>query len=59
MAMQQAESLPFRLEQAETRRFYAMMLMDRAPQAIAKNCKPSFVKCWRVTPPSECHVFAR
>jgi len=30
MAMQQAESLPFRLEQAETRRFYAMMLMDRA-----------------------------
>jgi hypothetical protein len=30
MAMQQAESLPYRLEQAEIRRFHAMMLMDRA-----------------------------
>ena len=30
IAMQQAESLPNRLEQAEIRRFHAMMLMDRA-----------------------------
>jgi hypothetical protein len=30
MAMQQVESLPFRLEQAETRRFDAVMLKDRA-----------------------------
>lgn len=29
-AMQQAESLPHRLEQAEIRRFHAMMLIDRA-----------------------------
>jgi hypothetical protein len=29
-AMQQAESIPHRLEQAEIRRFHAMMLMDRA-----------------------------
>jgi hypothetical protein len=29
-AMQQAESIPHRLEQAEIRRFRAMMLMDRA-----------------------------
>jgi hypothetical protein len=29
MAMQQAESLPHRLEQTEIRRFHAMMLMDR------------------------------
>ena len=28
--MQQAESLPNRLEQAEIRRFHAMMLIDRA-----------------------------
>jgi hypothetical protein len=30
IAMQQAESFPYRLEQAEIRRFHAMMLMDRA-----------------------------
>jgi tetratricopeptide (TPR) repeat protein len=30
MATQQAESLPYRLEQAEIRRFYGMMLIDRA-----------------------------
>jgi tetratricopeptide (TPR) repeat protein len=30
IAMQQAESFPNRLEQAEIRRFHAMMLMDRA-----------------------------
>ena len=30
MAMQQAESLPHRLEQTEIRRFHAMMLIDRA-----------------------------
>src|SRR4029077_5860870 len=29
-AMQQAESFPHRLEQAEIRRFHAMMLIDRA-----------------------------
>jgi hypothetical protein len=29
-ALQQAEALPHRLEQAEIRRFNAMMLMDRA-----------------------------
>jgi hypothetical protein len=28
--MQQAESFPYRLEQAEIRRFHAMMLIDRA-----------------------------
>ena len=30
IAMQQAESFPNRLEQAEIRRFHAMMLLDRA-----------------------------
>jgi hypothetical protein len=30
MAMQQAGSFPYRLEQAEIRRFHAMMLKDRA-----------------------------
>jgi hypothetical protein len=30
MAMQQAESVPHRLEQSEIRRFQAMMLLDRA-----------------------------
>ena len=30
IALQQAESLPDRLEQAEIRRFHAMMLIDRA-----------------------------
>jgi hypothetical protein len=30
IAMQQAESFPYRLEQAEIRRFHAMMLKDRA-----------------------------
>ena len=31
-ALQQAESIPHRLEQAEIRRFHAMMLIDRAAQ---------------------------
>jgi tetratricopeptide (TPR) repeat protein len=30
IAMQQAESYPYLLEQAEIRRFYSMMLIDRA-----------------------------
>ena len=30
IAMQQAESFPYRLEEAEIRRFHAMMLIDRA-----------------------------
>jgi hypothetical protein len=30
MAMQQAESLPYRLERTEVRRFHAMMLIDRS-----------------------------
>ena len=30
IAMQQAESYPCRLEEADIRRFHAMMLMDRA-----------------------------
>jgi hypothetical protein len=30
IALQQAESFPYRLEQADIRRFYAMMLLDRA-----------------------------
>jgi hypothetical protein len=30
IALQQAESFPHRLEQAEIHRFHAMMLMDRA-----------------------------
>ena len=29
--MQQAESFPYRLEQADIRRFHAMMLIERAP----------------------------
>ena len=32
IAMQQAESFPYILEQAEIRRFHAMMLLDRAAQ---------------------------
>ena len=38
IAMRQAESFPDRLEQAEIRRFHAMMLMDRAgPERSRKS----------------------
>ena len=40
MAMQQVESLPFRLEQAETRRFDAVMLMDRATPGDREKAQP-------------------
>jgi hypothetical protein len=36
-AMQQAESLPDRLAQAEIRRFHAMMLIDRATWGLRKS----------------------
>jgi tetratricopeptide (TPR) repeat protein len=39
MAMQQAESFPYRLEQAEIRRFHAMMLKDRAAPGDREKAK--------------------
>ena len=39
IAMQQAESLPQLLEQAEIRRFHAMMLMDRAATGDRKKAR--------------------
>ena len=40
IALEQAESFPYRLEQAEIRRFHAMMLMDRAaPGDREKACE--------------------
>jgi len=38
-AMQQAESIPHRLEQAEVRRFHAMMLIDRAAAGDSKEAR--------------------
>jgi hypothetical protein len=52
------ESFPHRLEQAEIRRFHAMMLMDRA-EVIAKKRKRYLVERWRVTSVSECPAIAR
>jgi tetratricopeptide (TPR) repeat protein len=39
IAMKQAESIPHRLEQAEIRRFHAMMLMDRAARSDRENAR--------------------
>jgi hypothetical protein len=39
IAMQQAEALPQRLEQAEIRRFHAMMLIDRAAPGDRKKAQ--------------------
>jgi predicted ATPase len=39
MAMQQAESFPYRLEQADIRRFQAMMLRDRAAPGDRKKAQ--------------------
>ena len=38
-AMQQAEAVPHRLEQAEIRRFHAMMLIDRAAPGDRKKAQ--------------------
>jgi tetratricopeptide (TPR) repeat protein len=38
-ALQQAESIPHRLEQAEIRRFHAMMLMDRAGRGDRQDAR--------------------
>jgi hypothetical protein len=38
-ALQQAESFPHRLEQAEIRRFHAMMLMDRAARGDSEKAR--------------------
>ena len=59
IAMQQAESFPFRLEQAEIRRFYGAMLMDRRAQVIGKRHKPYSMKRYRVTSVSECRATSR
>lgn len=57
IAMQQAESLPDSLEQAEIRRFHAMMLIDRrSSRRSRKRRKRYFAKRWRVTSVSECRV---
>jgi hypothetical protein len=53
IALRQAESFPHRLEQAEIRRFHAMMLTDRAAQEIAKKRERYSAKHWRVTSVSE------
>jgi tetratricopeptide (TPR) repeat protein len=39
VAMQQAESIPHHLEQAEIRRFHAMMLMDRAARGDREKAR--------------------
>ena len=39
IALQQAESLPYRLEEAEIRRFHAMMLIDRAASADREKAR--------------------
>ncbi len=59
MALQQAESFTFRLEQAETRRFRAVMLIAPRPQVIAKKRKRYLVGRWRLTRVSECPAIAR
>jgi len=38
-ALEQAESIPHRLEQAEIRRFHAMMLMDRAGRGDRQDAR--------------------
>jgi hypothetical protein len=40
IALQHAESFPDRLEQADIRRFHAMMLMDRAARGDRKRAQP-------------------
>jgi tetratricopeptide (TPR) repeat protein len=44
LAMQQAESLPHILEQAEIRRFHAMMLMDRAVRGDREKARKLLVE---------------
>jgi tetratricopeptide (TPR) repeat protein len=44
LAMQQAESIPHRLEQAEIRRFHAMMLMNRAATGDREIAKTLLAK---------------
>ena len=39
IALQQAESFPNQLEQAETRRFHAMMLLDRATSGDSETAR--------------------
>ena len=39
IAMEQAETVPQRLEQAEIRRFHAMMLIDRAAPEDRENAR--------------------
>jgi hypothetical protein len=47
IALQHAVAFPQRLEDAEIRRFHAMMLMERAAQLIARRRKGYLVKrCW-------------
>ena len=40
IAMEQAESFPYRLEQAEIRRFHAMMLIERAAPGDREKAQP-------------------
>ena len=42
--MQQAESFPYGLEQAEIRRFHAMMLIDRAASADRRKARTLLAK---------------
>ena len=39
IALRQAESVPYRLEEAEIRRFHAMMLLDRAASGDRENAR--------------------
>ena len=59
IAMEQAESYPNQLEQAEIRRFHAMMLIDRAAPGIAKEHEHYSKKPWRATRKSECRATSR
>ena len=45
-ALQQAESFPHRLEQAEIRRFHAMMLMDRAAPGDRERARRLIHQAW-------------
>ena len=59
IAMQQAESFPQRLEQAEIRRFHAMMLMDRAAPGDREKAQTLLSEALETYSLSECPAIAR
>ena len=59
IAMQQAESFPHRLEQAEIRRFHAMMLIDRAAPGDREKAQTLLSEALETTRRSECPATSR